>query len=134
MAASALGIIVGKVADIQILLLLAAIIAGTPNALKAFRALRVPTFSIELLVTIASIGAIIVGNYWEAAAVALRSCNPARWSAFRHDKHGARNAGSRRFRAPGHRNRHVVTGPAQGDDRGRIRRNLCKTRIPNNDA
>lgn len=69
LAASALGIIVGKVADIQILLLLAAILAGTPIALKAFRALRVPTFSIELLVTIASIGAIIVGNYWEAAAV-----------------------------------------------------------------
>lgn len=47
----------------------AAVVAGTPIALKAFRALAVKDISIDLLVTVAAVGAIIIGEYWEAAAV-----------------------------------------------------------------
>ena len=45
------------------------IIAGTPIAIKAFKALRMKAFSIELLVTIAVIGALFIGEYVESAAV-----------------------------------------------------------------
>ncbi len=53
----------------DLLMLAAAVVAGTPVAVAAIRALRATVIGIDLLVTIASIGAIIVGNYWEAAAV-----------------------------------------------------------------
>lgn len=52
-------------------LLLAAAISGWSIAAKALQALRLRTFSIELLVTIAMIGAVILGEYVEAAAVAF---------------------------------------------------------------
>ncbi|MCT2994925.1 cation-translocating P-type ATPase, partial [Propionibacterium freudenreichii] len=47
----------------------AAIISTIPIAAAALRALRSRTIGIDLLVTIASIGALAIGNYWEAAAV-----------------------------------------------------------------
>ncbi|WP_035757450.1 heavy metal translocating P-type ATPase [Granulicoccus phenolivorans] len=47
----------------------AAVVAGTPVLIKAVRALLNRVIGIDLLVSIAAIGAIIIGNYWEAAAV-----------------------------------------------------------------
>lgn len=49
--------------------LFAAVVAGTEIALRAFAALRARTISIELLVTIAAVGALFIGEYWESAAV-----------------------------------------------------------------
>lgn len=51
------------------LLILASLLGGTPIAIKAFQALRFKAFSIDLLVTIAVIGALIIGEYVESAAV-----------------------------------------------------------------
>lgn len=50
-------------------MLAAAVIAGVPILRKAIQALRVGTIAIDLLVSVAAIGAIIINNYWEAAAV-----------------------------------------------------------------
>lgn len=50
-------------------MLAAAVIAGYGILVKAVRAVRVRFISIDLLVSIAAIGAIIIGNFWEAAAV-----------------------------------------------------------------
>lgn len=47
----------------------AAAVAGLPILVKAIRALGARVVSIDLLVSIAAIGAIIIQNYWEAAAV-----------------------------------------------------------------
>lgn len=47
----------------------AAIVAGTPVVIKAARALAARVIGIDLLVSVAAIGAVIIGNYWEAAAV-----------------------------------------------------------------
>ncbi len=55
----------------DIALFTAAIIAGVPTAIRAFQALRAKAFSIDLLVTIAVIGALIIGEYVEAAVVAF---------------------------------------------------------------
>ncbi len=52
-------------------LLLASAISGWSIAVRAVRSLLIRVFSIELLVTIAMIGAIILGEYVEAAAVAF---------------------------------------------------------------
>lgn len=49
----------------------AAILAGVPTVLAASRALQVKAFSIDLLVSIAVIGALIIGEYEEAAIVAF---------------------------------------------------------------
>jgi Cd2+/Zn2+-exporting ATPase len=49
--------------------ILAALVAGSDIALRAFHSLRARSASIELLVTIAAVGAIAIGEYWEAAAV-----------------------------------------------------------------
>ena len=51
------------------LMILAALIAGWDIAGRAFYALRNRHVSIELLVTIATAGALVIGEYWEAAAV-----------------------------------------------------------------
>lgn len=51
------------------LMITAALIAGYDIALRAWYSLRRRHISIELLVTIASVGALIIGEYWEAAAV-----------------------------------------------------------------
>ncbi len=53
----------------DVLWLFAAAVAGTEIALRAFGALRAGTISIELLVTIAAVGALFIGEYWESAAV-----------------------------------------------------------------
>jgi Cd2+/Zn2+-exporting ATPase len=50
-------------------LIFATIIASIPIFKKAFQALRMKAFSIELLVTIAVIGALVIGEYHESAVV-----------------------------------------------------------------
>ncbi|MFC3038722.1 heavy metal translocating P-type ATPase [Virgibacillus xinjiangensis] len=50
-------------------LVAATAIAGVPIAIKAYQALRMKAFSIELLVTIAVVGALLIGEYVESAAV-----------------------------------------------------------------
>ena len=51
------------------LLITASIVAGIPTFFKAWQASRLKMFSIELLVTIAVVGALIIGEYVESAAV-----------------------------------------------------------------
>ena len=53
----------------QWLMVAAALVAGAPIVRNAVRALAVRHISIDLLVSIAAIGALIIGEYWEAAAV-----------------------------------------------------------------
>ncbi|TAN30162.1 MAG: cation-translocating P-type ATPase [Castellaniella sp.] len=50
-------------------LIASTLVAGYVIALKAFKALRMKAFSIELLVTIAVVGALIIGEYVESAVV-----------------------------------------------------------------
>lgn len=50
-------------------MVLAALVAGSDIALRAVTALRRKQVTIELLVTIAAGGALIIGEYWESAAV-----------------------------------------------------------------
>ncbi len=52
-------------------LAVASVVAGAPIARKALAALRHRTFSIDLLVTIAVIGALIIGEYVESSVVAF---------------------------------------------------------------
>jgi len=47
----------------------AAVVAGTPIVIKAFNALVARVIGIDLLVSVAAMGAVIIGEYWEAAAV-----------------------------------------------------------------
>lgn len=47
----------------------AAVVAGAPIVVEAVRALTVKVVGIDLLVSIAAIGALVIGEYWEAAAV-----------------------------------------------------------------
>ena len=47
----------------------AAAVAGAPIVIKAARALTSRVIGIDLLVSVATIGALIIGQYWEAAAV-----------------------------------------------------------------
>ncbi len=51
------------------LMLAAAVVAGAPVVRNAYRALRVRVIGIDLLVSVAAIGAVAIRNYWEAAAV-----------------------------------------------------------------
>lgn len=51
------------------LMLAATLIAGLPIFRKAFQAIRYKIVGIDALVTIAVTGAVIIGEYWEAAAV-----------------------------------------------------------------
>ncbi|WP_099353962.1 heavy metal translocating P-type ATPase [Fredinandcohnia onubensis] len=53
----------------DVFLLLATLVAGIPIMTKAIQSLRLKMISIELLVTIAVIGAVIIGEYIESAAV-----------------------------------------------------------------
>ncbi|WP_207343365.1 cation-translocating P-type ATPase [Arthrobacter sp. E3] len=55
----------------DIVLFASAITAGIPTAIRAFQALRAKAFSIDLLVTIAVVGALIIGEYVEAAVVSF---------------------------------------------------------------
>ena len=54
------------------LMLAAAIVAGYGIVVKAVRAVLVKFISIDLLVSIAAIGATVIGNFWEAAAVTFQ--------------------------------------------------------------
>ena len=47
----------------------AAVVAGLPIARSAGRALVARVVGIDLLVTVAAVGAVVLGEYWEAAAV-----------------------------------------------------------------
>jgi len=51
------------------LMLAAAVAGGYRIVVKAARALRAKVIGIDLLVAVAAIGAVIIGNFWEAAAV-----------------------------------------------------------------
>jgi Cd2+/Zn2+-exporting ATPase len=51
------------------LMIAAAVVAGYQIAIAAVRALQVRIVSIDLLVTVAAIGALFIENYWESAAV-----------------------------------------------------------------
>lgn len=51
------------------LMFAAALIAGTDIATRALISLRNRYISIELLVTIATVGALVIGEVWEAATV-----------------------------------------------------------------
>ncbi|WP_222844495.1 HAD-IC family P-type ATPase [Saccharomonospora sp. CUA-673] len=50
-------------------MLAAAVVAGYGIVVKAVRALIARVIGIDLLVSVAAIGAVIIGNFWEAAAV-----------------------------------------------------------------
>jgi len=53
----------------EIMLITATAVASIPIFIKAFQALRARVFSIELLVTIAVVGALAIGEYMESAVV-----------------------------------------------------------------
>src|SRR5699024_1362926 len=53
----------------DLFMIAAALVAGIPIILKAVRALMVKVIAIDLLVSIAAVGALIIGQYWAAAAV-----------------------------------------------------------------
>lgn len=53
----------------NIFMVAAAAVAGTPIVLKAAQALTVRVVGIDLLVSVAAVGAVIIGQFWEAAAV-----------------------------------------------------------------
>mgnify|MGYP001041452447 CR=1 FL=1 len=67
------GLAAGQFFNLQglrsLLMTLAAVTAGWDIALRAWNGLRTRYISIELLVTIAASGALLIGEYWEAAAV-----------------------------------------------------------------
>ena len=52
-----------------VVMIASTLVAGTPVFRKAFSALRYKIVGIDALVTIAVVGAMIIGEYWEAAAV-----------------------------------------------------------------
>ncbi|MGD7708294.1 heavy metal translocating P-type ATPase [Microlunatus sp. Y2014] len=53
----------------DVFMLAAAVVAGYGIVVKAVRALIARVIGIDLLVSVAAIGAVIIGNFWEAAAV-----------------------------------------------------------------
>ncbi|HIZ36591.1 MAG TPA: cadmium-translocating P-type ATPase [Candidatus Ruania gallistercoris] len=53
----------------DVFMLAAAVVAGYGIVAKAVRALIARVIGIDLLVSVAAIGAVIIGNFWEAAAV-----------------------------------------------------------------
>ncbi len=53
------------------LLVIASVVAGIPIAFSAWRALKARAFSIDFLVTIAVIGALLIGEYVESGVVAF---------------------------------------------------------------
>lgn len=55
----------------DIALIAASVVAGVPIALSAVQALRYKAFSIDLLVTIAVVGALVIGEYVESGVVAF---------------------------------------------------------------
>lgn len=69
------GLLAGRVLDRHavedLLMVTAAVVAGTGIVRGAVRALRVRTVGIDLLVSVAAVGAVLIGEYWEAAAVTV---------------------------------------------------------------
>lgn len=61
----------GYPAGRDVILIVSSVIAGFPIAIKAIQALRMKAFSIQLLVTIAVIGALLIGEYVESAVVSF---------------------------------------------------------------
>ena len=61
--------LIGYKAITIVLMLAVTIISGVPIFKKAFQAVRYKIVGIDALVTIAVIGALFIGEYWEAAAV-----------------------------------------------------------------
>lgn len=53
----------------DVFMVAAAVVAGYGIVIKAVRALVAKVIGIDLLVSVAAIGAVIIGNFWEAAAV-----------------------------------------------------------------
>src|SRR5690625_4884341 len=53
----------------DLFIIAAALVAGTPVLRRAVLALMVTVIAIDLLVAIAAVGALVIGQYWEAAAV-----------------------------------------------------------------
>ena len=68
-AALVLEHVIGREVLADVTMTAAAVVAGGPILLAAVRGLRVRTIGIDLLVAVAAIGAIVIGEYWEAAAV-----------------------------------------------------------------
>ncbi len=68
-AALIAGQLLDQIALRQALMIAAALMAGSDIAWRAWHALKNRHISIELLVTIATMGALVIGEYWEAAAV-----------------------------------------------------------------
>ncbi|MFZ5847668.1 MAG: heavy metal translocating P-type ATPase [Actinomycetota bacterium] len=68
-AALVAGRISGGEPAADLLMVAAAVVAGTPIVVKAARALLARVVGIDLLVSVATIGALVIGEYWEAAAV-----------------------------------------------------------------
>jgi Cd2+/Zn2+-exporting ATPase len=52
-------------------LVASSVLAGLPIAVRAWQALRARAFSIDLLVTIAVVGALVIGEYVESAVVSF---------------------------------------------------------------
>lgn len=69
LAALAVYLFNGNQIILDALLITASIVAGIPTVLRAWQASLQKMFSIELLVTIAVVGALIIGEYVESAAV-----------------------------------------------------------------
>lgn len=59
----------GAINIANVFMILAAFVSGLPIAKNAFSALRYKIVGIDALVTLAVIGALFIGEYWEAAAV-----------------------------------------------------------------
>jgi len=57
--------------SVELLMVMATAVAGFPVAKLALNGLRARQFTIPLLVTVAAVGAVIIGESWEAAAVTL---------------------------------------------------------------
>ncbi|KAA9393991.1 cadmium-translocating P-type ATPase [Kocuria coralli] len=53
----------------DVFMVAAAVVAGSGIVIKAVRALIARVIGIDLLVSVAALGAVIIGNFWEAAAV-----------------------------------------------------------------
>ncbi len=53
----------------DLLMLTAAVVAGHRIVISAVRALLIKVIGIDLLVSVAAIGAVVIGNFWESAAV-----------------------------------------------------------------
>ncbi|WP_277454295.1 cation-translocating P-type ATPase [Janibacter sp. DB-40] len=69
LASFALDRLAGTALGGDVLMIAAAVVAGAPVVIKAYHAATAKVIGIDLLVSVAAIGAILVGNYWEAAAV-----------------------------------------------------------------